>query len=61
MELLERELQLDLLKREARSLSESYGAVLSQSKSLLKAMEYYSHLNYLYFIHQLKQLKVLIY
>lgn len=38
MDLLEREFQLDLLKREARSLSESYGAVLSQSKSLLKAM-----------------------
>lgn len=36
MEPLEREFQLDLLKREARSLSGSYGAVLSQSKSLLK-------------------------
>lgn len=36
MELLERESQRDQLKREARSLSESYGAVPSRSKSLLK-------------------------
>lgn len=43
---LEREFQLDLLKREARSLSGSYGAVLSQSKSLLKSrLCNNSHLN----------------
>lgn len=38
MEPLEREFQLDLLKQEARSLSGSYGAVLSQSMSQAKAV-----------------------